>query len=76
MGSYGQHHWVSTQDLQLFGELGEEWSCYIAGLNHPGISLSTGPNQLVWGINKDSGIEPAKLAYDLIIESNLVLSVN
>ena len=38
LDSCGLHHWASTQDLQLAGSLGDEWSRYRAGFIHVGIS--------------------------------------
>ena len=37
VGSGGHSRWVSAQDLQPVGSLGEEWSRYQMGLKHLGI---------------------------------------
>ena len=75
MDNDGCYHWLSTEDLQFSGNLMIEWNNYIQRLKQAGVELSDRSDQLVWSKNERDGKVFAKLAYDLILENNVVLII-
>ena len=53
-----------------------EWTNYIKGLAHGGISLNDEHDSLLWMHNKVNGEVTTSLAYDLIVSSNFPKSTN
>ena len=53
-----------------------KWTGYINGLSHGGIRLNETQDTLLWMHNTKNGEVTARLAYDLIVSSDVALSKN
>ena len=63
---FSDDYWFSVVDLELPGDLAEEWSCFILAINTAGIRLTEDPDSLVWSFNKLNGMVTTKEAYSYI----------
>ena len=75
-GRDSRSYWLSAEDLELEGIWKEEWTGYINGLSQGGIRLKETQDTLLWMHNTKNGEVTARLAYDLIVSSDVALSKN
>lgn len=59
-------NWITAKELDLQGELAEEWNNYILFLSHNVIYLFDTDDELVWTWNNDIGTLIVKLCYEAI----------
>ena len=55
--------WLSSSNLGLPMELDLEWNAYVDSLYNAGFILNTDRDVIVWGVNQQTGIVKANLAY-------------
>lgn len=65
---HGTYHWVTSHELDLNGQLVEDWNRYLHRIIQAGIQFNNKLDFLVWIHNKKTTEVTRKLAYDLIIE--------
>jgi len=68
--------WLSSNELDLSGDLMTEWDIFILNLRKNGLSLSETRDRLVWSWNNMTGEVQAKLAYDSLVYKDCKISLN
>ena len=70
-GTVSKSYWLIANDLELDGPWKDEWSHFIRGLFHEGIKLTEKKDKLLQMYNIENVEVSSKLAYELIVTSNL-----
>jgi len=59
-------YWLNSYQLNLTGDLSNEWNNYITVLKNIGVSLNQSNDKLVWSWNRACGLVSVDLAYQCI----------
>jgi hypothetical protein len=59
-------YWLNSFQLNLSGDMSNEWNNFITVLKSSGVSLNQSNDKLVWSWNREDGSVSADLAYQCI----------
>jgi hypothetical protein len=73
LNASGSQNWLSSEDLNLQGELAMEWNAFLLVLRCSGVTLNREEDSLVWTWNQSKGVVTVKFVYEALVTQNVAV---